>query len=129
MKESMGSESSSSSLVLDLKQSYGFVSEMFSTMGWEGDSVSVTREDDGRTEICMLTLEMDGRIVPLSGLPETSTIRLRRDMCGRSAENPFGRRWAHVNIVVLHEVSSDTFKGFSNGNHILYDNTRGARYV
>lgn len=129
MEESMGSESSSSSLVLDLKQSYGFESEMFGNTGWEGYSTPATREDDGRTEMFMLTLEEDGHIVPLSGLPETSIIRLRKDMCGEFVENPFGRRWAHVGIVVLHEVLSDTFKGFSNGKHIQYDNTRGARYV
>ena len=129
MSESMGSESNSSNIMLNLKQSYGFESEMFGNTGWDIDSIPATREDDGRTETCMLAVEEGGLIVPLSGLPETSVIRLRRDKCDESVENPFGGRWAHVKVVVLHEVSSDTFKGFSNGKHILYDNTRGARYV
>lgn len=129
VNESMGSESSSSNIILNLKQSYGFESEMFGKTGWDDSTIPATREDDGRTEMYMLAVEADGHLVPLSGLPETSVIRLRRDKCDESVDNPFGRRWVHVKAVVLHETSSETFKGFSNSKHILYDNTRGARYV
>lgn len=125
--ESMGKAASSANIMLYLDQSYGF-DGMFDRGSSDDDFTVSTRDDDGRTETCMLLVRDKDGLRPMSGDYDTSLIHIRRGVPCMIADCHLGRKWEHVRKVQMEPYERDGIEYFRSGS-MRYDDRRGLEYV
>jgi hypothetical protein len=119
-------------VVLDPETCYGCsLASEFSDSQWEAVQRATTRETDERTVQCLLLQEFDGKTIPLSGNPETSTVAVKKKNAVGITETAYEHgKWQYVvKLLMTKATDDDGNECWNNKNGLRYSRTRGLEYV
>lgn len=128
MDTSIGKAASSANQMLNLEQCYGFGSMFDGRSRDEDDSLS-TRDDDGRTETCILLVRQAGSPKPISGDCESSLIRVRRGVECKTAECHLGGKWEYTKKILMEPFREEGGTVTYKSGRLRYNGRRGLEYV